>query len=877
VTIFSGTQDDDIFTGSTGADTIAGAGGADSLSGGDGNDTIYSANVSPVFTIPYYSNTWTAPLLDQGTERDTLSGGSGDDSLFAGYGDNVSGGAGFDTLYISFQGAPAGVVADFRLSTLSIGGGTITGIETIGWVEGSNFADQIIANGVNANFAPIFGMGGDDHIVAGYYTGNIYGGDGNDILDNSGASYGFQLYGEAGDDILIGGSGYERLDGGDGNDAIQGNYGYDALIGGNGDDMLDGGSFGDTLDGGSGNDTLYGAGDADVIYGGGGNDVLYGDFSLISSADALTPLSNNDLLFGGAGADILRGDQGDDILGSGDRVSGYSSAALDDLGTEHDQLFGGHGDDILSIGFGDDADGGSGTDRLSLSLAGATAGQVIDTSGLVVNQSLKTGGGTIQSIEILDYVRGSSFGDTFLIATQQHLLLVNGADGNDTLTSKLSSVDFHGGNGDDRFISGAAADYFDGEAGIDTIDYRNALSGVTVMLGLIDGQAGSGAGGDSLLLVENIDSSAFDDSVTGSDGINILKGMAGHDTLNGKGGSDILIGGAGNDQLQGGNGNDALNGGTGNDMLDGGAGMDGAVYDTIASAVSIDLSKQAEFGFLGAQNTIGAGLDTLTGIENVTGTSYADTLIGSSADNLLTGGGGHDQLSGNGGNDILLGGSGNDLLIGGIGHDILDGGTGVDTLDYSGIAEAVTVKLGATAAQNTISAGMDTLINIENLIGTGSNDALTGSSTANRIEGGGGADKIDGGAANDVIIGGDGNDRLTGSAGADQLWGGTGTDLFVFGGIGHSTVANQDTIFDFSHADGDKIDLSVIDANSTLKGNSAFTLVSAFSGQVGQLVAQFDVVSASYAVGGDVNGDGIADFAVQVFSNTPLIAADFIL
>src|SRR5206468_10314652 len=111
-------------------------------------DTIYAGALSPPFTRTYYYlKTNPLPVLDTGTEVDVLNGGAGDDTIFAGYGDSVDGGAGTDLLYISFKGATAGVTADFRpLGTggsVTIGGGTITGIEAVAWVQGSEFADFI--------------------------------------------------------------------------------------------------------------------------------------------------------------------------------------------------------------------------------------------------------------------------------------------------------------------------------------------------------------------------------------------------------------------------------------------------------------------------------------------------------------------------------------------------------------------------------------------------------------------------------------------------------------------------------------------------------------------------------------------------------------
>ena len=164
----------------------------------------------------------------------------------------------------------------------------------------------------------------------------------------------------------------------------------------------------------------------------------------------------------------------------------------------------------------------------------------------------------------------------------------------------------------------------------------------------------------------------------------------------------------------------------------------------------------------------------------LTGTVNADTLLGGSGNDTLNGGDGNDVLVGGDGNDSLYGGNGNDLLIGGNGNDLLDGGAGIDTASYASAASAVTVNLSITGQQNTGGAGLDTLVSIENLIGSDYNDTLTGDGNANRLEGGLGNDTLNGGGGDDVLIGGRGDDTLTGGAGADTfLWqqGDTGHDV----------------------------------------------------------------------------------------------------
>jgi Ca2+-binding RTX toxin-like protein len=196
---FNGGSGDDVLTGGSDNDTIIGNAGNDNLSGGGGNDVLYAGVISPGWSIPWGSNPYVAPVLDTGTEADSLSGGAGQDVIYAGYGDTVDGGSDTDSLVISFLGAGSGVTADFRLlltdgtGSMTVGGGLISGIERVLWVEGSTLGDTIYAPSDPfgwADFTPVFGLGGNDHIVGGSLSGNLYGGDGDDIVDGSASSYG---------------------------------------------------------------------------------------------------------------------------------------------------------------------------------------------------------------------------------------------------------------------------------------------------------------------------------------------------------------------------------------------------------------------------------------------------------------------------------------------------------------------------------------------------------------------------------------------------------------------------------------------------------------------------------------------------------------
>jgi Ca2+-binding RTX toxin-like protein len=129
-----------------------------------------------------------------------------------------------------------------------------------------------------------------------------------------------------------------------------------------------------------------------------------------------------------------------------------------------------------------------------------------------------------------------------------------------------------------------------------------------------------------------------------------------------------------------------------------------------------------------------------------------------------------------------------------------------------------------------------------------------------------------------VLQGWNGNDVLTGADGKDTLTGGAGADRFAYGSAAESTVgANADRITDFSHAQGDKIDLSAIDASSVLAGNQAFSFIGTalYTGVAGQL--RYAVAGGVTTIAGDINGDGTSDFHIQLTGAIGLVAGDFTL
>lgn len=204
---------------------------------------------------------------------------------------------------------------------------------------------------------------------------------------------------------------------------------------------------------------------------------------------------------------------------------------------------------------------------------------------------------------------------------------------------------------------------------------------------------------------------------------------------------DVLWGGMGDDELNGGAGDDRLIGGPGADALDGGPGMDVASYTESTRGVRVDLGTSFASGGDDAPVRGGdAEGDSLTSIESIWGSNFADLLIGSHAANYLFG---------NGGNDRIRGGSGNDLIRGGMDDDVL------------GAAEMIN--------------GMP-------------NEAGVDENGNDTIYGDGGIDWLSGGAGNDMLFGGEGDDTLMGGMGADVLEGGMGADA-LHGGDGMDIVA----------------------------------------------------------------------------------------
>ena len=322
-------------------------------------------------------------------------------------------------------------------------------------------------------------------------------------------------------------------------------------------------------------------------------------------------------------------------------------------------------------------------------------------------------------------------------------------------------------------------------------------------------------------------------------------------------GSVIIDGGAGNDALTGGRANDHLNGGVGNDSLNGAAGADRMIGGDGSDLYYVDntgdiVSETNATASTGGTDSVYSFLGAYTLGDNVENLRLLSTGAANGTGNSL-----------------------NNIIDAGAGNNILNGGAGVDTLSYAYASAAVTVNLGLTTAQATGGSGTDTLLNFENLTGSAYHDKLTGNALANTLTGGAGNDTLTGGAGNDTLIGGVGNDLLIGGTGLDKLYGGTGADTFDFNALNEMGLgaALRDVIGDFKSSEGDKIDLSTLDANLATAANDAFSFIgsSAFSSNAtGQL--RF----AGGILYGSTDADTAAEFEIQLLGVSNLQTADLI-
>lgn len=810
----------------------------------DGDDTVYVLSTTP--NANYITTSDSDMTIYSGGGVDTIEAGGGDDVIYGTAGNDVidGGGNGADS-GVNAQG-DAGDTLDYSARDEAISVDMGSGATYNVTIDGGTYTDSV------TNIENITGSTADD---------TIYGDSGDNILR-----------GDDGDDVLMGRDGDDTLDGG-ADDVAGDTVSYAYVVGGTGvtvdldgtgsasvtvgagdvDSLIDienitGTDFDDTffgsaednvLDGGGGTDTVsYAeAGVSGVVVdlgaNGDGDGVATDDGGGSGGQDSLLNIENvtgsdgDDSITGDGGDNIIQGGLGDDVLdgaGSGDtdtlsfadltvgtvtldlanRTADYSTDGSQDSFSNFERyVLTGQGDIVYNSTGDDVVDGGGGTDTINYSLSEAVDVD-LEAGTASVNGA---GGGALaigsDTLTNFEDVVGSGYDD-----------IISGTDQANSMS---------GGAGDDVLMGRGGVDALDGGTGTNTASYAEAAAGVSVDL---DTGGGAGAasddgdgGTDTLLNIQNVTGSAYDDSLTGDGNANVLTGGDGDDTLDGAGGDDTLYGG---------NDDDILAGRAGDDILDGGAGSnDIANYSMIGSAITVDFTDPAPD--IQVTNDGEGGSDTLIAIEEIRGSQASDSFImddvaiaidgqggdsdsadytalgasdltvylsgvdfqiygsSGSVQNLtdierLTTGDGDDTIYGsNSENDNITTGNGDNYVYGSTGYDTIVFGSGNDTIDYSLVSTPIASMTLDASGNGTISrggAGIDSFTSVENIIGSTSGDTITGNSQVNYLGGGTGDDTLDGGTGNDFLDGGSGVDTVSYALRTDAT-GGISFDLTV--------------------------------------------------------------------------------------------------
>lgn len=388
-------------------------------------------------------------------------------------------------------------------------------------------------------------------------------------------------------------------------------------VGTKGNDTIVGTSGRDVIVARNGDDTIRGRGGGDLICAGRGSDLVLAG-------------KGGDKVKGGRGFDIIDGQRGHDELRSGpasDEVSG---------GPGHDDIF-------LGSGFFQFALGGGGDDMIQGSPFPDCVGY-FDANGPVdvnLDQGIATGRGTDTLIDI-DCAEGSDFNDTITGNSSGNFLFGGGGDdtintggngGNVVSPSVVDNFlfDFAGGDGFSDLPPGN--DTITGGPGLNVVSYESSVGPVTV--DFATGTA-TGEGTDVITAMNGVVGSANDDTFIGSEDTELFDGLSGDNDIDGAGGDDVLV------------------------LFD----YRNAVVDLADGSYTADLLT-----FEDDPPTVPAS-GSLTSIENVWGSQFADQITGDEDDN---------DIFGEGGADTLVGLDGDDLLDGGGGVNTYDGGDGNDT------------------------------------------------------------------------------------------------------------------------------------------------------------------------------------------------------
>jgi Ca2+-binding RTX toxin-like protein len=463
----------------------------------------------------------------------------------------------------------------------------------------------------------------------------------------------------------------------------------------------------------------------------------------------ITGTTADDILTGTSGDDELYGLQGADTLNGGDGND------IIDGGTGADLMTGGTGDDLFYV---DDAGDvvveaeWEGWDEVRLS------GSYVDLSAAYVESvSVSyTGGATVIGGAGLNWIDGGSGNDWY-----------EGRGGDDILSSNFGDDHLDGGDGDDELDGGMGNDTMIGGNGNDIFHVQQAGDVVT---------EAANAGIDTVIL--SLSTYTIPANVENVDARYVLGG-----------GSISITGNALNNFIIMGYGPVSVNGGAGNDT---------ASYQS-NGAVTVDLTTWIHDG--------AAADDTLTGIENLTGSSGDDVLRGNGSVNIFDGALGADTMVGRAGSDIYYVDNAGDVVV-----ETAGGGAN----------DEVRVR---TIASYTLTAEVEHLVNLTDAAFTGTGNAsanhMTGGNAVDTFYGGAGADTLDGGGGNDLLYGEGDHDILNGGPGSDYMAGGLGNDTYYVDTTGDVVVEAGNGGIDQVYTSLSSYALTVNVENLTFTGTSS--------------------------------------------------------
>jgi Ca2+-binding RTX toxin-like protein len=536
------------------------------------------------------------------------------------------------------------------------------------------------------------------------------------------------------------------------------------------------------------------------LNGGSGADQL--DFSGVAAAIAIIITSANNSGFAGSENNLPEGFAGmDQILGTAlnDSFTGLNQTASFEISDAvvyrynnlllnldgFEVLKGGSAADTFTLtgssSFNGSIDGQGGKDVLNY--ASYQSAATVRLTGIgAIDGFTGTATGLAGSFTNIDhYVGSDASGDVLTGLDEDTVWNLQGfklyASGGHNLD--LTGVEIlRGGNGDDTFIiKGATTFLLDGGGGNNTLDYSQYTQAITVDL-----QNSNATGLNSFSNIQSLVGSAYVDTLIGTDAGSIFN-VTGEDEGNVDGsfafsGVEKLVGGSGNDSF-------AFSGsGSISATVIGGAGNDTIDYSTYGSAVNVDLSTGTSTGINADAE------DGISGIENIVGSAFDDSLTGDDNDNIIDGGRGNDTLTGGAGNDIYI-------IRDNWGSDtVTDAADGDDSLDFSAVTAALIIDL----AEAKVSSG-------ENLVNYS------------------GIENITAGSGNDKFY-------ITGSQ-SMNLYGGNGDDCFIFSNngslIGTIDGGNGQDILDYSaYASGRSIVLTKVGSLNGFDGEETDTISAGF-------------------------------------------------